>query len=140
RRNDSADENDRTKPLADAFRRRHSAEYRRQSRQKLDRHKRHGGAGNQAASRSGGNAISISVPASGALLIRKCAWLASARALVNGRPNAVPPEPQLAGVRTSWNGSSAASMSRLLMPRPVSRTRNTASRVSENTVETMICP
>jgi mannose-6-phosphate isomerase-like protein (cupin superfamily) len=41
-----------------------------------------------------GNVISTSVPASTALLIAKLARLASASALVNGKPKPVPPEPQ----------------------------------------------
>ena len=89
---------------------------------------------------SAGNATSTSVPAFGALLMVKLARLASASALVSGRPRPVPPEPQLPDVAVCRNGSSAASMSFSLMPTPVSRTRSTASPLSANAVDTITWP
>ena len=74
-----------------------------------------------------GNATSTSVPALTALLMLKVARLASASALVSGRPSPVPPEPKRAEVASCRNGSSAVSMSFSLMPTPVSRTRSTTS-------------
>ena len=50
------------------------------------------------AIRVGVNATSIKVPAFGALLMLKFARLASANALVSGKPRPVPPEPQLPDV------------------------------------------
>src|SRR4029077_13914039 len=93
-----------------------------------------------AATRPPGNATSTRVPVFTALLILKLARLASASALVSGRPRPVPPEPQRADVASWRNGSLATAVSCSLMPTPVSRTRKTISPSSLRAVETITCP
>src|SRR5260370_41004950 len=93
-----------------------------------------------ANTRSGGKATSISVPALGALLMRKVARLASASALVSGRPRPVPPGPGWTGGATCRNGSAGDAVSFLALPVPLSRTRKTPSPKTGSVVATINCP